>query len=459
METIPYARYIPVKGMYDVVVIGGGWAGVAGACAAAREGARTLLVERYGFLGGMATAGLVGPFMPFHVEETPLVQGIFQEIRDRVVKEGGSVGGSRGFDVEILKHVLYCTLRDYGVGLLLHTQLVDATREGKRVKEVILFNKSGLAAYRGKYFLDGTGDADLIALVGGEYVVGREEDGLTQAMTLMFKIANVDIDRVLAYCRARSEHFMFIEEDELISIAGFKDLVARYKEAGKFPLPQDYVFFVTTNRRDEVLVNTTRVIMKSGLKGEDLTDAEVESHAQAQAVWRMLKSEVDGFEDSYISATAPQIGIRETRRIVGEYVMTREDILGARKFDDCITHGAYPIDIHNPKGPGGELTRIPEGEYYDVPFRSLIPKGLDNVLVAGRCLSATHDAHASVRIQATCAAMGEAAGCALGMALKEQCNPRELDVKKLQEKLKGYGHVIRPDVKARTETIRRRRKK
>jgi ribulose 1,5-bisphosphate synthetase/thiazole synthase len=451
-STIHYQKTIPVAGHFDVIVAGGGWAGITAACAAGRAGAKVLLVERSGFLGGNGTAALVGPFMSFHVKKQPLVSGIFQEVRDIVVAREGASGGSRGFDVEILKDVLNETILKYGVTPLYQTSVIDVIKKDERnMSGLVVHNKSGLSTYTADYVIDATGDADLIHYGEGQYVVGRKEDGLTQAMTKMFKIANVNINEVLTFCRANKEHFMFIEEDVLVSIAGFKDIVADYKAKGLYPLPQDHVFFVTTNRRDEVLVNTTRVILKSGINGNDITDAEIESLSQAHAIMNLLKQEVPGFEDAYISTTAPQIGIRETRRIVGDYVLTREDVMYARKFPDAITHCMYPIDIHNPKGEGGELTNIPKGEYYDIPYRSLLPVDFDNVLVAGRCLSATHSAHSSARIQATCAGMGEAAGTAAALAKKYGVTTREVDIGELQQHLKERGQIIKPDYVQRME--------
>ncbi|GGB42669.1 FAD-dependent oxidoreductase [Fictibacillus barbaricus] len=449
-----YQKNIPVSGHYDVIVAGGGWAGITAACSASRAGASVLLIERSGFLGGNGTAALVGPFMPFHVKEQPLVSGIFQEVRDVTVAREGASGGSRGFDVEILKDVLNETIIKYGVTPLYQTSVIDVLKKDDRnVKGLVVHNKSGLNFYTADYVIDATGDADIIHYAEGQYVVGRKEDGLTQAMTKMFKIANVNIDEVLTFCRANKEHFMFIEEDILVSIAGFKDIVADYKSRGLYPLPQDHVFFVTTNRRDEVLVNTTRVILKSGINGNDITDAEIESLSQAHAIMNLLKQEVPGFQNAYISTTAPQIGIRETRRIIGDYVLTREDVMYARKFSDAITHCMYPIDIHNPKGEGFELTNIPKGEYYDIPYRSLLPADLDNVLVAGRCLSATHSAHSSARIQATCAGMGEAAGAAAALAKKYGVNTRGIDIAELQRHLKEHGQIIKPDYVQRAEVL------
>ncbi|MFE1242920.1 FAD-dependent oxidoreductase [Fictibacillus sp. NPDC058756] len=451
-STIHYQKTIPVAGQFDVIVAGGGWAGIIAACAAGRAGAKVLLVERSGFLGGNGTAALVGPFMSFHIKKQPLVSGIFQEVRDVVVAREGASGGSRGFDVEILKDVLNETILKYGVTPLYQTSVIDVIKKDERnITSLVVHNKSGLSTYTADYVIDATGDADLIHYGEGQYVVGRKEDGLTQAMTKMFKIANVNINEVLTFCRANKEHFMFIEEDVLVSIAGFKDIVADYKAKGLYPLPQDHVFFVTTNRRDEVLVNTTRVILKSGINGNDITDAEIESLSQAHAIMNLLKQEVPGFQDAYISTTAPQIGIRETRRIVGDYVLTREDVMYARKFPDAITHCMYPIDIHNPKGEGGELTNIPKGEYYDIPYRSLLPVDFDNVLVAGRCLSATHSAHSSARIQATCAGMGEAAGAAAALAKKYGVTTREVDIGELQQHLKERGQIIKPDYVQRME--------
>jgi len=418
----------------QVIVVGGGMSGVAAGIAAKKLGADTLVLERYGFFGGTSTASMVSPFMSFSAGEHQLVYGVFQEILDELVRYGGRKPGSRAFDSETLKFVLYDLMDKYQVDYLLHTYLIDVVKEGSLIKEVITESKNGRQSFFADFFVDTSADADLAAKAGVPFEVGREKDGLTQAMTLMFRIANVKMKDVLDYARKDPENYMFIEEDiNGVSLAGFKKEVSAEREAGNFDNPLDYIFFVTTHRDDLVIVNTTRSLRVSGLSNVDLSRAQSEGHRNAWQVHQVLKKRVPGFEDSYISNTATQVGVRETRRIIGEYTMTGMDIVKAQKFSDTIARGAYPIDIHDPTGSGGELIRIKEGEYYDIPFRSLIPKTINNLLVAGRCISATHEAQASIRITATCTAMGEAAGNAAALCVKNGLEPRNLNIEELQK--------------------------
>ncbi len=317
---------------------------------------------------------------------------------------------------------------------LLHAYLAGAIKENNLVKEVITESKSGKKSYFADFFVDTSADADLAAKAGVPFEIGREKDGLTQAMTLMFRIANVNMKEVLEYCRKNPENYSFIEEDiNGVSIAGFKKEIEEERKVSKFDNPLDYIFFVTTHRDDLVIVNTTRSLKVSGLSNIDLSRASSEGHRNAWQIHQLLKKRIPGFDDSYISNTATQVGVRETRRIIGDYTMTGMDVVNAKKFDDRIARGSYPIEIHDPTGNGGEMIRLKEGEYYDIPYRSLIPQGIDNLIVAGRCISATHEAQASIRITATCTAMGEAAGNAAGLCIKNKLNSREIDIKELQK--------------------------
>ncbi|MBC7476168.1 MAG: FAD-dependent oxidoreductase [Candidatus Sericytochromatia bacterium] len=418
----------------QIIVVGGGMSGVAAAIAAKKQGADTLLFERYGFFGGTSTASMVSPFMSFSAGNKQLVYGVFQEILDQLLKYGGRKAGSRAFDSETLKFVLYDLLDKYKVDYLLHTYLTGVVREGNLIKEIITESKNGQEHFAADFFVDTSADADLAAKAGVEFEVGREKDGLTQAMTLMFRIANVKMKEVLEYCRKNPENYSFIEEDiNGVSIAGFKKEIEEERQITKFDNPLDYIFFVTTHRDDLVIVNTTRSLRVSGLSNVDLSRAQSEGHHNAWQIYELLKKRIPGFEDSYISNTATQVGVRETRRIIGEYTMTGIDIVSAKKFDDVIARGSYPIDIHDPTGGGGQMIRLKEGEYYDIPFRSLIPKNINNLLVAGRCISATHEAQASIRITATCTAMGEAAGNAAALCVKNNVTPVNLDIKELQK--------------------------
>jgi hypothetical protein len=416
------------------IIVGGGMAGVCAAISSKKAGGNPLLIEKYGFLGGTSTASMVSPFMNYYLGDKPLVKGVFQEILDELEKYGGRKNNSRAFDSELLKFVLYDLMDKYRVDYLLHTYFTDVKVENGKIKSIVLESKSGRETIDGDFFIDTSADADLAFKSNVPFEIGRKEDGLTQAMTLMFRIANIDMKKVLEYCKKNPNNFLFIEENiHGISIAGFKKEILEERIKGNYDNPLDYIFFVTTHRDDLVIVNTVRILYASGINNKELTKAQSQGHRIAWQVYKLLKNKVPGFEDSYISNTATQIGVRETRRIIGEYTLTGFDIVNAAKFEDKIARGNYPIDIHDPTGKGGKMIRLKEGEYYDIPFRALIPKNIDNLLVAGRCISATHEAQASIRITATCSAMGEAAGFASALCLKYNVNPRNLDVKKLQE--------------------------
>jgi len=421
----------------ELIIVGGGITGISASISAKRLGIDVLLVERFGFLGGTSTASLVSPFMNYSVNNKPLVQGIFQEILDELEKEGGRKHDSRAFDSETLKYVLFNMLDNNNVEYILHTYLTDVIKENSKIIGIVTESKSGKEILYADFFIDTSADADLCAKAGLNFHIGRESDGLTQAMTLMFRIANVDMKKVLQYCYSDKENFNFIEEDKNgISIAGFKKEIQDERKKGNYKNPLDYIFFVTTHRDDLVIVNTTRILKSSGLNNVDLTKAQSEGTKTAWEIYRLLKNKVSGFQDSYISNTATQVGVRETRRIDGEYTLTGLDVVEAKKFDDKIARGCYPIDIHDPTSNGGEMIRLREGEYYDIPFRCLIPKEIENVLVAGRCISATHEALASVRITPTCSAMGEASGYASALCIKEKIKPSSLEISKLQQLIK-----------------------
>ncbi|RLI06457.1 FAD-dependent oxidoreductase, partial [Candidatus Bathyarchaeota archaeon] len=364
---------------YDVVVAGGGTAGVAAAIAAARNGADTLLIEKYGFLGGTMTAGLVNPFMTFHAGNKQIIKGIFQEIIDHLKDMGGYDEKTKAFDNEAMKLVLDQMVKEAGVRLLLHTYVTDVIlTKMNKVRGVEIYNKSGRQAVLGKVTVDATGDGNVAVMAGAPYEKGRREDGLTQPMTLNFRVGGVDVERM----PPRDEINKLFEEA---------------KAKGELSIPRENILYFPTTRKSEIHFNTTRIVMADGTKAEDLTYAETEGRRQMVELIKFLKEKVPGFENAYLLMSAVQIGVRETRRIIGEYVLTEDDIVKARKFKDTIAKGSYPIDIHNPKGEGTVIKRPPPGESYDIPYRCIVPKKVDDLLVAGRCISSTHEAQAAIR--------------------------------------------------------------
>lgn len=414
-----------MRNKYELIVCGGGLTGVAASIAAKRRGIEeVLLIERYGFLGGMATAGLVNPFMPFwkfrseRTEKNQLVFGIFQEIFDRLSEIGGAEHkGLWYFDSEKMKIVLNQMVKKAGVDLLLHTYIEGLNKADREIKSVRVANKSGVYTIEGEMFVDSTGDADIAHMAGVPCEKGREEDGFCQPMTMNFRLANVD----------KAE----IPDNEEIN-----RLYDRAKEKGEVNNPREDVLKFDTLQEDVVHFNTTRIVKKDATDAEELTAAEMEVREQVWEMYQFLKNNVSGFENSYIQTTAPQIGIRESRRIIGEYVLTKDDVVSGRKFDDSIAFCSYNIDIHNPAGTGTEFAYLDEGDYYGIPYRSLLPQNVNNLLVAGRPVSSDHAAHASLRIMPTCTAIGEAAGTAAFLASELNNRVKEVNTDKLRTKLK-----------------------
>lgn len=411
-----------------VLVVGGGPAGVAAALAASRNGADVLLVEHYGFAGGAASAALVNPFMRYLADGRPIVGGIFGEIVEELDAQGSVLwpdvrGRSLPFDPETLKMVLLDKLQEAGVRLMLHTTAVEAIVNDGVLCGITVYNKSGRQTILSQITIDATGDADIAWLAGVPTEKGRDEDGLMQPVTLNFRMAGID-------------------EERMPPIKEINKLYDLAKERGEINNPRENVLVFKTTRPGELHFNTTRVTGIDGTSGLDLTRAELESRRQVKEMVAFLCREVPGFEKSYLLATAPQIGIRETRRIKGMYTMTEEDVLGGRQFPDAIAQGSYDVDIHNPAGTGTVIKCLPPGKHYDIPYRCLIPLEIDNLLVSGRPISATHAAHSSIRIMPICMATGEAAGTAAAMAVQQNIKPNQVDVSVLQEKLRAQGAMI-----------------
>lgn len=408
----------------EVTVVGGGVAGVAAAVSAARCGAETLLIERYGFLGGTATTSSVRVFMNFYLKNKPLVGGIMLEVLKRLKKLGGYDEKSRVFDPESMKVVLEDMVLESGVKLLYYTEFIDVVMRGNVVKGVVIYNKAGVQLVMSKIVVDATGDGDVAVAAGCLYEKGRHVDGLTQPMTLIFELANV------------KEEFM--PSNEVLN-AKFDEA----KKLGELNIPRENVLWFRTPYKGLIFFNTTRVIRVDGTNPDDLTRAEIEGRRQMLKFVSWLKKTFPkAFGDSYIAKSGPQIGIRETRRIIGEYVLTEEDILLAKKFPDAICRANYPIDIHNPLGEGTIIKYPPSDDYYEIPYRCLVPKFVENLLVTGRCISATHEALAAIRIMPTCIGLGQAAGVASALSVKLGIRPRDLNVELLRKTLKEQGAVL-----------------
>ncbi|MBU9712717.1 FAD-dependent oxidoreductase [Evansella tamaricis] len=438
---------------FDVVVAGGGPSGIMAAIAAARSGAKTMLVERYGFLGGMATNALVGPLQTFHAGEKQIAKGLGEEAIQRLKKIGGTPGHVKdmiGFvptvtpvDVEKLKFVYQEMVEESGVHLQLHT-VVTGVQLGtdSNLEALHLYNKSGHFQVEGKAFVDCTGDGDVVHYSGVPYEKGRPKDGLAQPMSMMFRMGKVDLEQVKAYMKENVDDFVLADEWEdapFVAVSGFFKLVEKGKKDGNLKVERDRVLFFELPNEGEISVNMTRVIRYDATDGQALSQAEVISRRQVMEVVQFLQEYIPGFKESILINCGTQIGVRESRRIIGEYILTGEDLINGKKFEDCIALGSYPIDIHAPDGDELNVIEMEPGTIYDIPYRSILNNKVRNLLVAGRCLSATHEALASARVTPTAMLVGQAAGTAAAMAAKAGVLPREVDIKSLQESLRKQG--------------------
>ncbi|MER5738379.1 MULTISPECIES: FAD-dependent oxidoreductase [unclassified Streptomyces] len=453
------ARQALHGGSTQVLVVGGGPAGIGAAIGAADAGAEVVLVERYGFLGGNATAALVMPLMSFHNEVKqavagdatrllppdhgegePVVGGVLWTLLDQLVRAGAAIrpsvetGYTVPFDAELFKIVLYDLLEKHEVRTLLHAFASGVVPLPERVRAVFE-TKSGPVVIDADVIVDCTGDGDLAAAAGAAYEIGRPEDGWTQPMTLMFRIVRFDQEEFAGYARSHP--------DQWKGVHGLWDLVRAATDAGELDLPREDILFFATPNDGEVAVNSTRVTEVLGTSVWDLTRAEFAAHRQMEQISRFLRSRVPGFARSYVAQSGVQVGVRETRRIAGAYELTGEDVLGARTFDDAIARGAYPVDIHNPSGRGTTLRRLPRGASYDIPLRCLTPRGVDRVLVAGRCISGDHVAHSSYRVMPISMATGQAAGVCAALASAQGTLPRDVAVRAVQQELRAQGASLR----------------
>lgn len=408
---------------FDVIVVGGGLSGTCAAIAAARNGAKVLLCEKGNSLGGAAVNALVNPFMPYSTkingENTDLSAGLFNEIIERL-KEFNAVTDKacKTFNEEYLKIVLNRMCKEAGVTLLYHAFFTGAKVEQNSIKTVSFALKGGIYEFSAKYFIDATGDADVAQSAGFPTRLGREKDGLCQPMTLCFRLNGVDVKAFLKNIKKINETY------------------AKFREEGKIKNPRETVLVFETLTDDILHFNTTRICMKNPVNPFDLTEAEIEAREQVLEMLDFLRANFKCCKNAELLSTAADIGVRESRMIDGEYILSESDIVACTKFSDSIAAGNYEIDIHNPEGTGTSHYFFKPGTYYTIPYRCLVPKGALNLLVAGRCASFTHEAQASCRIMPICATLGHAAGTATAFALKDNCGVLDVDIKKLQERLK-----------------------
>ena len=419
-----------MKNKYELIVVGGGFAGVAAAISAAKEGVDVLLVEKYNCLGGAAANALVMPFMgywtktPDTKENKYLCGDLFLEIVEEMNKISGVRKSMSLFDEEILKIVLNRMAVKHGVKLLFNASVVEANTDDGKITSIKVYGKSGMMEFYADSYVDATGDAELSFLAGCEFKLGREKDELCQPMTLCFRLGGVDKEK-------------FHKNEPMID-----PLYNEFQKKGLIKNPRENLLIFENVNDDTVHMNCTRIIKKNPTDPFEVTEAEIEAREQVFELHKFLSENIPGFEKCRVISTALHIGVRESRKIVGEYVLTEDDLMALARFDDAIATANYAIDIHNPEGTGTRWHEFGSGEWYEIPYRCLIPKGMNNLLVAGRCISSTHEAQSSYRIMPFCCELGQAAGTAVAVAKNNNTSVRNVDVSQVQGKLRKEGFAI-----------------
>lgn len=416
----------PVKGSFDVIVCGGGPTGIAAAIAAARRHKRVLIVEAYGFFGGMWTMGMVSPF--FDQENKG---GICREIVSAIDARKKSVQNGPGmwvFDVEEMKLLLDEMIEKEQISILFHTQVVAPVLSGDTIQGVIVENKGGRSAYLAQIVIDCTGDGDVAARAGAPFQIGNER-GAVQPMTLMFRISNHDyIQDYYNYPHYADNELIHRIDDELAR-RGIRDYDFNYRRPCVLKVPGAHTS----------ICQSVHIRNRLSTDPEDLTQAELEGRREVQRLVRLLRL-LPQFEHVQLDVTGPHIGIRESRRIIGEYILSEDDIRQSRKFEDGICNTSYWVDIHQTDGVD-QLHQ--EGSVlapdYQIPYRSLVPLKVEGLLVAGRCISGTEYAMASYRVTGDCVAMGQAAGVAAALCVERGCTPRKLPPAPLVAALRADG--------------------
>ena len=447
------ARSIAIRKETDVLVVGGGPSGIIAAMAAAEDGLNVTLIDSRSFVGGNMTIGL--PILGFLGQKgNQIIKGLPQQLIDRLKAIQASSEhrpcplhmSLTLVEPEAVKTVALQMLVEKKVDVLFYSFCAGVVMEADELKGVIIESKAGREAIMAKVIIDCSGDADVAYRAGVPCEYGNEDGGV-QPPTLMFCLGGVDTEKLRTSVAEEPRTYLtdfipaeYFGQNNQFVLVGMRNQIKKAQESG-LHLATERTILITGLRKGEVWVNMTRVNGVNGTDPGSLTHGEIEGRNQIHDIQEYLIRFVPGFENAYFLKTAPFLGIRETRRIGGQYTMTREDIMGCRHFDDAIAVASYPLDIHHPQGGGCTLEWC--GDCYDIPYRSLIPQNVKNLLVAGRCISATHEAMSAIRVMAPCMAMGEAAGRAAKMAINEGKQPADIDVKKLQKELLDKGAYLR----------------
>lgn len=448
MNVVEKSESIPVNYDVDVVVIGGGPAGVGAAFAAARSGRSVLVIEQMNCLGGIATAGWHGHLCLFSSwgGTERVVGGIGHEMCVKTVEAGYGVydQAQLDFEVEGFKLVLENMARELkNLQILYYTQFCDVVMNDGALSHVIIQNKSGRQAVAAQMVIDCSGDADVAARSGAPFEIGRLGDGATQPMTLMFQIGGIDIEKVNQF---RYHDYLTKYPGNDGNTYKLHSVWAEAQKNGEMEPFQAGImgWWHTPTRPDQLGINFTHIVGGVATSAEDLTHATIEGRRQAFQTVDIYRKYIPGMKNCWMSHTASLVGTRESRRIVGDYVVTDADLIAQTEFDDSIGYGSFFIDIHNCTGAGmDDETFYPQNGFkYQIPYRALLPQNVNNLLVAGRCISCTHRALGSLRVMPQCVLEGEACGVAAAQAVERKVGTRGVDVKQVQKTLRDRGGIL-----------------
>ncbi len=446
-----FRRDIPVYDPYDVIICGGGAAGITAALSAAGTGLKTLVLEAQGQLGGNATSGHVSHWLGGRLQDCErwAVKGLFKEMVEEAAEEGFALipkdlpgkklsphGWGRGiltagipFDPFAMAAYLDRKTAAADIDILLHTQAVDIRVEDNRISHVIIFNKSGLAAVPVSAVIDSTGDADMASRGGCSTVKGREEDGLMTPSTLVFHVDGVDQETLSEYIHKNNSR-------------RFREKIKELRKTNDWPFPYDIFISVQLQEPGTMMINTCRLVGIDGTDGKSLAKGMAEGREETRKLIAIMNKHIPGFEKARVKTVAPMLGIRETRRIMGDFVLKVSDVNAGTSFDDTIGFSSYVWDLPDPKRPSVNPEHGKQREVTPIPYRILVPDKIENIICPGRVVSVEQPVLGPLRVMAPCMAMGEAAGLAAGQVIRDNKTFSSIDIEQLRDKLKKNGAVV-----------------
>ncbi|WP_213525940.1 FAD-dependent oxidoreductase [Paenibacillus sp. J31TS4] len=445
----------------EVLVLGGGSGGIGAALAAAREGAKTMIVDRQGFLGGNMTIGL--PLLAFlDAQGRQVTGGLPQEIVDRLTELGGSFGhrecplhnSTTVIDPQLMKIVVFEKIKEYGVQPLLHCEIIGVNVEDGVLKSVILKGKGKEIEVFADVFIDATGDGDVAYMAGAEFEKGQYANGETQPPTLMFTVGGFNLEKFMDHLEEHPEelrhgHSMkirpgytaeFLRASENHVFVGLKNTISKLREEGKCPISRDTIIYINLPREGYIALNCIRILNFDGTKVEELSRGEVESHLQVLPLIDMLKEHIPGFENIYLSSIAPFLGIRETRRIIGKQMIREDAAVNGIIPDDTIALGSYIIDIHSGTNDSTVIRSL--AGPYGITYGAVISKDVKRLMLSGRCISVDPVVFGSSRVMPTCMAIGEGAGIGAALAVQQKIAPEDVDVQEIRRRLRNHGAIL-----------------